>query len=105
MRYTIKSLCRLTAILVFSFCGITYSQSKEPADYVDPFIGTDFFGHTFPGASLPNSLVHLSPDIHTEGWTYCAGYIYSERSLLGFVNVVNTASGTAVDCAHRAVGT
>lgn len=84
MRYTIKSLCRLTGILAFSFYGITYSQSKEPADYVDPFIGTDFFGHMFPGAALPNALVHLSPDIHTEGWTYCAGYIYSESSLMGF---------------------
>ncbi len=84
MRYTIKSQCRLAGILAFSFYGITYSQSTEPVDYVDPFIGTDFFGHTFPGAALPNSLVHLSPDIYTEGWTYCAGYIYSESSLMGF---------------------
>ncbi|MEO9894100.1 GH92 family glycosyl hydrolase [Aurantibacter sp.] len=62
----------------------SYSQTKELVDYVDPFIGTDFFGHTFPGASLPNALVHLSPDINTEGWTYCAGYIYPESSIMGF---------------------
>lgn len=66
------------------FCIIGYAQ-ENPIDYVDPFIGTDFFGHTYPpGAALPNALVHLSPDIHTEGWTYCAGYVYSESSIMGF---------------------
>ncbi|TSA35335.1 MAG: glycoside hydrolase family 92 protein, partial [Porphyromonadaceae bacterium] len=60
------------------------AQSGNPVDYVNPFIGTDFFGHTFPGASLPFAMVHLSPDINTEGWTYCAGYIYSESSIMGF---------------------
>ncbi|MBC6998910.1 GH92 family glycosyl hydrolase [Cytophaga sp. FL35] len=65
------------------FCLIGYAQ-ENPIDHVDPFIGTDFFGHTYPGAALPNALVHLSPDIHTEGWTYCAGYVYSESSIMGF---------------------
>ncbi|MFA5816185.1 MAG: GH92 family glycosyl hydrolase [Bacteroidales bacterium] len=60
------------------------AQSGDPANYVNPFIGTDFFGHTFPGASLPFAMVHLSPDINTQGWTYCAGYIYSESSIMGF---------------------
>ena len=84
MKYSLKPIYTLTLILVVVFYQIGYSQTKEPVDYVDPFIGTDFFGHTFPGASLPNALVHLSPDINTEGWTYCAGYIYSESSLMGF---------------------
>ena len=60
------------------------AQYDKPVDYVNPFIGTDFFGHTFPGASLPFSMVHLSPDINTTGWTYAAGYIYSESSIMGF---------------------
>src|SRR5690606_4556950 len=60
------------------------AQSKEPVDYVNPFLGTDFFGHTFPGASLPDALVHLSPDVDTEGWTYASGYAYSENSIMGF---------------------
>ncbi len=59
-------------------------NSKDLTKYVNPFLGTDFFGHTFPGASLPNALVHLSPDIYTEGWTYAAGYIYQESSIMGF---------------------
>jgi putative alpha-1,2-mannosidase len=32
-------------------------------DYVDPFIGTGFHGHTFPGPVLPYGMVQLSPDI------------------------------------------
>jgi predicted alpha-1,2-mannosidase len=60
------------------------AQSKEPVDFVDPFIGTDFFGHTFPGAALPYAMVHLSPDMNTQGWTFAAGYIYSESSIMGF---------------------
>ncbi len=83
-----KHLSKLTVTLVLIFSAAFFylgkAQSKEPVDYVNPFLGTDFFGHTFPGASLPNALVHLSPDINTEGWTYCAGYIYSESSIMGF---------------------
>jgi|WetSurMetagenome_2_1015567.scaffolds.fasta_scaffold28267_2 predicted alpha-1,2-mannosidase len=75
-------------IVSIAFTGLNQNtlkaQSDEPSDYVNPFIGTDFFGHTFPGASLPFALVHLSPDINNQGWTYSAGYIYSETSIMGF---------------------
>jgi predicted alpha-1,2-mannosidase len=60
------------------------AQSDKPADYVNPFTGTDFFGHTFPGAALPFGMVHLSPDMNNDGWTYAAGYIYSGNSIMGF---------------------
>ena len=29
---------------------------KNPADYVNPFIGTKSMGHTFPGACVPFGL-------------------------------------------------
>lgn len=70
--------------LVSGLINQAKAQSDEPVDYVDPFIGTDFFGHTFPGASLPFGMVHLSPDVNTQGWTYCAGYVYSQNSIMGF---------------------
>ncbi len=79
--------------LVISFIGCNKpdqsqasksNNSEDLTKFVNPFLGTDFFGHTFPGASLPNALVHLSPDIYTEGWTYAAGYIYQESSIMGF---------------------
>ena len=30
------------------------------ADYVNPFIGTDFTGNTYPGAQVPFGMVQLS---------------------------------------------
>ena len=30
--------------------------------YVNPFVGTDAHGHTFPGAVAPFGMVQLSPD-------------------------------------------
>lgn len=84
MRYFDRILtCLFVAALgITSFSG--RAQEKAPAAYVNPFLGTDFFGHTFPGASLPYAMVHLSPDVNNQGWTYCAGYIYSDSSIMGF---------------------
>jgi len=82
--------CFFTLFLLFTSTGLwavlpdKLSDKKEPVEYVDPFIGTDFFGHMFPGASLPNAMVHLSPDVNTESWTYCSGYAYSENTIMGF---------------------
>jgi predicted alpha-1,2-mannosidase len=61
--------------------------------YVNPFLGTDFFGHTFPGASLPFAMVHVSPDCHTVGWTYGAGYTYSDESIMGFSHTHFSGTG------------
>lgn len=75
----------LILFIIFSFfTGRTLLAQENPVDYVNPFIGTDFFGHTFPGPCLPFGMVHLSPDVHTQGWTYAAGYVYPESSIMGF---------------------
>ena len=34
-------------------------------EYVNPMIGTDGMGHTFPGACVPMGIVQLSPDTDT----------------------------------------
>ncbi len=70
----------LLLILVLSACG----EKKEPVDYVDPFIGTDFFAHMFPGPGLPFGMVHLSSDTYNKGWTYASGYQYADNSIMGF---------------------
>lgn len=82
MKNIVIALAVLLQLSIFT--ELSSQVKKDPVDYVDPFIGTDFFGHNFPGASLPNAMVHLSPDVHTEGWTYCAGYLYSDNSIIGF---------------------
>ena len=71
-------------IAALAFLSTSCEQTGEPVDYVDPFIGTDFFAHMFPGPGLPFGMVHLSPDVYTRGWTYASGYQYAGNSIMGF---------------------
>ncbi len=59
-------------------------DSKTPYECVDPFIGTDGHGHTFPGATLPFGMVQLSPDTRKDSWDGCSGYHYTDKSISGF---------------------
>jgi len=72
------------SIAVLAFLSTACEQAPEPVDYVDPFIGTDFFAHMFPGPGLPFGMVHLSPDTYTQGWTYASGYQHADNSIMGF---------------------
>ena len=33
-------------------------------------------------------MVYLSPDVYTQGSAYCAGYIDSESSIMGFISML-----------------
>ncbi|MEA3444611.1 MAG: GH92 family glycosyl hydrolase [Bacteroidota bacterium] len=68
--------------ITFSMCSDPGKNS--PVSFVDPFIGTDAHGHTYPGASLPFGMVQLSPDTRTANWDACSGYHSSDNSILGF---------------------
>ncbi len=81
-------------IFLISILSINISAQNKLTDYVDPMIGTDGHGHTFPGASLPHGMVQLSPDTDIEGWDWCSGYHYSDNTLLGFSHT--HLSGTGV---------
>ncbi len=82
-------------ILSISFgCNESISEdSSKIINFVDSFIGTDSHGHTFPGAALPFSMVQLSPDTRTMGWDACAGYHYSDSSILGFSHTHLSGTG------------
>src|SRR5450759_4427806 len=74
--------------------GKAYGQEVQKyTKYVNPFIGTQFFGHTYPGASLPFAMVHVSPDCNTTGWTYAAGYTYSDNYIIGFSHTHFSGTG------------
>ena len=62
-------------------------------DFVDPFIGTDYHGHTFPGATVPFGMVQLSPDTRLIGWDACSGYHYSDSSIIGFSHTHLSGTG------------
>ena len=86
-------------IIVFLFLSGTYScvekeKSLEFSSYVDPFIGTDAHGHTYPGALVPFGMVQLSPDTGIKDWDWCSGYHASDNSIMGFSHL--HVSGTGV---------
>jgi len=51
-------LCCVFTILMFA----CYAGQPKLVGYVNPFIGTIFEGHVYPGATLPFGMVQLSPD-------------------------------------------
>ncbi|MEL1244648.1 GH92 family glycosyl hydrolase [Flavobacterium sp. DGU11] len=75
---------------------ITYSQNKDYAKYVNPFIGTGGHGHTFPGATVPFGMVQLSPDTRIDGsWDGCSGYHYSDSVIYGFSHTHLNGTGVS----------
>lgn len=75
--------------LAISACTPTPEDDTDwkAIDYVDPMIGsvakTRYYGRTFPGATLPFSLVKLGPDTYTGG-DVGSGYSYEHSTLEGF---------------------
>lgn len=85
-----RSLHRITMsfILLISMSCTQIDYTK----YVDPFIGTGGFGHTFPGACAPFGMVQPSPVTGYGEWKYCSEYQYDDSEILGFTQ--NHLNGT-----------
>ena len=81
--------------LLLSWCLLASAlgAGPTPADYVDPFIGTEGTGHVFPGASVPFGMVAPSPDSSDTGWAHAGGYQYRDARLLGFSNTHISGAG------------
>ncbi|HTN68487.1 MAG TPA: GH92 family glycosyl hydrolase [Dysgonamonadaceae bacterium] len=60
------------------------SKDVDYTQFVDPFIGTAFTGHTFPGATYPLGMVQPGPETGNFSWEYCAGYVYGDSTITGF---------------------
>ncbi|HEY3371231.1 MAG TPA: GH92 family glycosyl hydrolase [Prolixibacteraceae bacterium] len=68
-------------------------QQERLTDFVDPFIGTGYHGHTYPGAAFPFGQIQLSPDNGTQGWDWCSGYHYSDSIVAGFSHLHLSGTG------------
>lgn len=66
--------------MMFASCN----REKQLTDYVNPFVGTNGHGHTYPGAIVPFGMIQPSPDTRLEGWDGCSGYHYSDDTIYGF---------------------
>ena len=90
-----KFLNGVLVIVVGALCACTQvDQTKSDSlQYVDPFIGTGFHGHTFPGATLPFGMVQLSPDTHLDGWDASSGYHYDDTNIYAFSHTHLSGTG------------
>jgi predicted alpha-1,2-mannosidase len=97
---------RLAGLLaLFSLSPSLFAQGREDyVQYVNPLIGTQRMGHTFPGATVPFGSVQLSPDTdqqphniggkyNKDAYKYCAGYQYDDREIVGFSHTHFTGTG------------
>jgi predicted alpha-1,2-mannosidase len=95
-----------TAFLLCAAVGA--SAQIRPAEnlvqYVNPIIGTQRMGHTYPGATVPFGMVQLSPETDTAGYElngkynpdvykYCAGYQYDDKTIVGFSHTHFSGTG------------
>jgi predicted alpha-1,2-mannosidase len=87
-------------LIATAFAGCIEHEEKEKivpledlTKYVNPFIGTTNYGHTFPGAALPFGMVQLSPDTDTPAWDYCSGYLSRDDSIMGFSHTHLSGTG------------
>ena len=97
----------LFALLLLGACT---SRQKPMAqtDYaamVNPFIGTDYTGNTYPGAQAPFGMVQLSPDNGLSGWDRIAGYFYPDSTIAGFshTHLSGTGAGDLYDISFMPV--
>lgn len=84
------------ALLLLAACTGTSTKSIQEdrlTDFVDPFIGTGYHGHTYPGAAYPFGQIQLSPDNGTQGWDWCSGYHYSDSVVAGFSHLHLSGTG------------
>ncbi len=95
-------------VLFFSLSmGLLEAQENQNfIQYVNPFVGTQNMGHTFPGATRPFGMVQLSPETDTQSYAvngkynpevyaYCSGYQYKDSTIVGFSHTHFSGTGHA----------
>lgn len=102
--FILMKLQLLTATLLLSFFGYSQKTAKKNIDYINPLIGTQRMGHTYPGATVPFGSVQLSPETDTiayelnkkyngKVYEYCAGYQYEDKTIVGFSHTHFSGTG------------
>jgi len=94
-------------LLSITSCISERTDKERLTELVNPFIGTRYHGHTFPGATWPFGQIQLSPDNGTQGWDWCSGYHYSDSVLAGFshLHLSGTGIGDLADISFLPVTT
>ena len=93
----------LLIVLTFTLSFMVSAQ-QNLIPYVNPLIGTQRMGHTYPGTTVPFGMVQLSPDTDTisykkdgkyngEVYAYCSGYQYDDPTIVGFSHTHFSGTG------------
>ncbi|MCQ2153470.1 MAG: GH92 family glycosyl hydrolase [Bacteroidales bacterium] len=82
----IAALALIAALFSVQVQAASNSSDEDYTRYVNPFVGTDGHGHTFPAALYPFGMVQAGPDTRLKGWDGCSGYHYSDSVILGFTH-------------------
>jgi predicted alpha-1,2-mannosidase len=96
---TIVSVSRVFSVVLAALCANPVCAAPAPDAFsaVDPFIGTQGGGHTFPGAVVPFGMIQLSPDTQTryykQSYPWAAGYQYQDPTILGFSHTHFSGAG------------
>src|SRR3954463_9906617 len=95
---------RVLAFVIAFASNIAAQSQPNYIQYVNPLIGTQRMGHTYPGATVPFGSVQLSPDTdeqpysiggkyNPETYRYCAGYQYDDTTIVGFSHTHFSGTG------------
>ena len=79
-----KHLIILGMFVLLVSCATREKKDSDVLNYVNPFVGTSYNGHTFPGACAPFGYIQASPESGVNDWKYCSGYIIDDDSIMGF---------------------
>ncbi len=104
MKYINFAVCAGLLSLI-GCASLKSSDESYYATYVNPFIGTDFTGNTYPGAQSPFGMVQLSPDNGLPGWDRISGYFYPDSTISGFshTHLSGTGAGDLYDISFMPV--
>lgn len=104
MNYINYAVCAGLLSLI-GCASLKSSDESYYAKYVNPFIGTDFTGNTYPGAQSPFGMVQLSPDNGLPGWDRISGYFYPDSTISGFshTHLSGTGAGDLYDISFMPV--
>ena len=99
MKFFVGITCMLLGVSCTGGGGQKQDVVTDYASLVNPFIGTDFTGNTYPGAQAPFGMVQLSPDNGTGGWDRISGYFYPDSTIAGFshTHLSGTGAGDLYD--------
>ena len=104
MNKTLKLTFMASLALLVAACTsnnqVPQTEGEDYTVFVNPFIGTQtddtgaLSGSTFPGATMPQGMVQLSPETEQMvTWDPCCGYDYNKDRIYGFTHTHLSGTG------------